>query len=60
MSDPKEHRVWIGPDDEDPERSVWDCSCGAGGSAPEYLVDLASDKHIKPGEHRIDTNRRPR
>jgi hypothetical protein len=40
-------------------RDCWECSCGAAGSAPEGKGDLASDKHVKPGESRVDTNRRP-
>lgn len=40
-------------------RDHWICSCGMSGSAPEGNGDLASDKHIKPGETRVDTNREP-
>ena len=40
-------------------RDCWICSCGAAGSAPEGNGDLASDKHIKPGETRVDTNKEP-
>ena len=38
-------------------RARWECSCGAAGSAPSETVDLASDKHIREGESRVDTNR---
>jgi len=38
-------------------RDFWECSCGVAGSAPEGNGDLASDKHIKPGESRVDTNK---
>jgi len=40
-------------------RECWECSCGSSGSAPEGKGDLASDKHIKPGETRVDTNKMP-
>ena len=40
-------------------RDQWVCSCGYAGSAPEGKGDLASDKHIKPGETRVDTNKMP-
>lgn len=38
----------------DDDRSAWECSCGHGGSAPTWRVDLASDKHIEAGESRTD------
>lgn len=38
-------------------REFWECSCGMGGSAPEGHGEIASDKHIKPGESRFDTSR---
>lgn len=43
--------------DEEIGREYWECTCGACGSAPEGKGDLASDRHIKPGESRSDTNR---
>lgn len=38
-------------------RSYWECSCGKGGSAEDDRVDIASDKHIKPGETRVDISK---
>jgi hypothetical protein len=35
----------------------WDCSCGRTGSAPEYRVDEASDKHINYGAGDTRTDR---
>lgn len=53
-----DHKVWQ-DFDEETGCDVWECSCGAAGSAPEGRGDQASDKHIKPGETRVDTTRRP-
>lgn len=39
-------------------RDYWECSCGHAGSAPEGRGDLASDKHIKPEESRVEINKR--
>jgi hypothetical protein len=39
-------------------RDFWECSCGAAGSAPEGNGDVASDRHIRPEDRRVDTNRR--
>jgi hypothetical protein len=50
------HKIYTEYDD-DTDRAHWSCSCGAGGSASCDRVDLASDKHIVEGEHRIDTNK---
>jgi hypothetical protein len=51
-----EHRIYTEFDVE-PERAFWECSCGASGTAPNYTVDLASDRHIPKDEMRIDTNK---
>ncbi len=32
------------------DRSGWDCDCGASGSASTWDVDVAAEKHVKPGE----------
>jgi hypothetical protein len=41
------------PDEDD--RCSWECSCGRGGSAAEWRVEEASDKHIQElGASRID------
>lgn len=53
-----DHKVWMGEDDEDPDRGIWECSCGHSGSGPMEQLDFASDKHINPGESRVDTNKR--
>jgi hypothetical protein len=38
------------------KRGWWECDCGRSGSAPEYRVDEASDKHIDydAGDKRVD------
>ena len=41
------------------DRSYWECSCGNAGTSPTHKVDLASDRHVGPGEMRIDTNKLP-
>jgi hypothetical protein len=35
---------------EEGERSIWECSCGHGGSAPSWKADVAAEKHVEPGE----------
>jgi hypothetical protein len=36
-------------------RATWECSCGRGGSADEYKVDQASNRHItEQGGQRVD------
>jgi len=50
------HKIYTEHDAE-PERAFWECSCGASGTAPNYTVDLASDRHIPEGDMRVDTNR---
>lgn len=52
-----EHRIHTRDDEEDEERSIWECSCGSGGSAATHRVDIASDQHIPAGDTRIDTSR---
>lgn len=53
-----EHKIYTEEiEDSDGERSYWECSCGAGGSAATYKVDIASDRHIKEEDTRIDTNK---
>lgn len=51
-----DHKVFIETEDE---RDYWECSCGRSGSTTEGRGYLASDQHIKFGETRADTNRRP-
>lgn len=51
-----DHKVYQYTEDG---RDYWQCSCGQGGSTREDEGDLASDKHIKPGESRVDTSRSP-
>lgn len=39
------------------EERSWECSCGCAGSVGEFGdVELASDKHIRPDEHRVDVH----
>ena len=39
----------------DDERTHWECSCGRGGTAASWKVDIASDKHIQDaGDSRTD------
>jgi len=52
-----EHKIYTEELEDNPDRSYWECSCGAGGSASTFKVDIASDRHIKEGDSRIDTNR---
>lgn len=52
---PADHRIYT--EDDGSLRARWECSCGAAGSAPSERVDLASDKHVRDGESRVDTNR---
>lgn len=54
-----DHKIWAGADSEDDERWRWECSCGAAGSSPVHQVDIAKTQHIKNGETRVDTSRRP-
>lgn len=51
----KDHRI-VHYDADEHDRVHWECSCGAGGSAPEWDWDLHSDKHINYdlGEGRTD------
>ncbi len=32
------------------DRVRWECSCGPAGSAASWTVDIAAEKHVKPGE----------
>jgi len=41
-------------EDIDDDRTAWECSCGRSGSAASWKVDVASDKHIREGEGRVD------
>jgi hypothetical protein len=51
----REHRIFS---DYGGERPYWECSCGAAGSVgQDGDLDLASDKHIEPGESRVDVSR---
>lgn len=43
------------PDDSD--RVHWECSCGAAGSCDAFRADIASDRHIQPGESRSDISK---
>jgi hypothetical protein len=52
-----EHKIYTEELEDNPNRSYWECSCGSSGSASSDRVDLASDKHLKDGDTRIDTNR---
>ena len=38
----------------DDERTAWECSCGRGGSAASWNVDVASDRHIPAEDRRTD------
>jgi len=49
---PTTHRIFT--EDTGDERAYWQCSCGTGGSAASWKVDLASDRHIGPNDRRID------
>ncbi len=52
----KTHRIRTNYSNDD--RHSWECSCGAGGSvSSDRDVDIASDKHIPEGDHRIDGHR---
>lgn len=51
-----DHRIYTGDPDDD-ERVYWECSCGTSGSCRADQADLASDRHIRPGETRTDVSR---
>ena len=51
-----DHRVWTS-DPDDTDRVHWECSCGAAGSCPDFHADIASDRHIRPGESRSDISK---
>lgn len=53
-AEPVTHRIYT---EYSGECAHWECSCGRGGSSDADRVDLASDKHIAPGEGRTDTSR---
>jgi len=39
----------------DDERTAWECSCGRSGSAADWKVDEASDRHIREADgNRVD------
>jgi len=52
--DMMEHRIRT-TEIED-ERAYWECSCGRSGGCAEWNVDIASDKHIRDGEGRVDVH----
>jgi len=37
-------------EDIDNDRTYWECSCGHGGSAASWKVDVAAEKHVAEGE----------
>lgn len=53
---PPDHKIWISDPDEH-DRVHWECSCGLAGSSRVDLADIASDRHIRPGESRSDISK---
>jgi hypothetical protein len=37
-------------EDADNDRVYWECSCGHGGSAASWKVDVAAEMHVAEGE----------
>jgi hypothetical protein len=49
-------------EDVDNDRTYWECSCGNGGSAASWKVDIAAEKHVAEGEsvaYRYPARREP-
>jgi hypothetical protein len=41
-----EHRIFVNYGVRPDDFASWECSCGKGGSAPDWRVDEASQRHV--------------